>query len=140
MADFGVVLVQTVDPERVTYPPWLDPEEGEDPTRLNPRGHVLHRYARIRVEPADSPTVEFNAVVGGVQAPAEGSLTGRSISWSFGSWPAGAPIPALTSPFGGKSSRVTFTARGAYPGHYVLVARRFQGGHVCYPFDVEPTP
>lgn len=138
MADFDVVLVQTVDPARVSYPIWTDPADGEDPTRLNPRGNVQHRYARIGVTAIEAePTIEFDAVVGGVQAPDDASLGGRRFSWFFGSWPTGAPIPPLTSPVGGKTSRVTFPVRSRWPGHYVLVARRPTGGHICFPFDIE---
>lgn len=136
MSDFDVAPVQTVGPARVSFPVWSDLEDGDDPTRLNARGHVPHRYTRIA---AGAGVLEFNAIVDGVQAPAEAALLGRAISWSFGVIPEGAPMPAITSPVGGKSSRATFAIGTAYPGHYVIVARRAGGGHVGYPFDVEPT-
>lgn len=137
MADFDLVLVQTIDPARVTYPPWVDPSLGADPSRIAPRGHVLHRYARIGVESDDVLSVEFNAVVGGVQAPADAALGGRLFGWVFSLWPAGAPIPEITSPVAAKTSRASFVCRGAYPGHYVIRAKRPSGGSVSFPFDVE---
>ena len=140
MADFDLVLVQTIDPERVTYPTWIDPALGADPSRIAPRGHVLHRHARIGVDAGDVLSVEFNAVVGGVQAPADAALGGRLFSWVFSLWPVGAPIPEIASPVDTKTSRARFICRGAYPGHYVMRAKRPSGGSVSFPFDVELDP
>lgn len=140
MADFGVVLVQTIDPERVTYPVWIDPEHGADPGRLNPRGHVQHRYARVGVSAGTVTSIFFHAVVAGVDAPADAALGGRLFSWSMGVWPLDSPVPIITSPYDSKTSQAQVPIFGRYPGHWVIVARRPGGGHVAFPFDVEIDP
>lgn len=137
MADFDV---EALDSDFITPLPstrWTDPAASEDPTRLNPRGHVQHRYQRIIVAPGFSQAVEFRAIVGGVPAPADAALGGRLFSWSFGVIPTAAPMPSITSPISGKTSRAQVTFAGFYPGHYVIVCARPGGGHIGYPFDVE---
>ncbi len=137
MADFDVELLTgdfiSAQPSSI----WTDPAMNDDPTRLNPRGHVQHRHMKLLVAAAGSLSVRLRAVVGGVAAPADGALGGRLFGWSVGIWPAGAPIPMITSPFGGKTSQASFTLLGLYPGHYVFVAARPDGGHIGYPLDVE---
>ena len=115
-------------------------EAGVDPTRLNPRGHVQHRHMKLRISATGSMDVLMRAIVAGVTAPADGALGGRLFGWSVGLWPAGAPIPMITSPDGGKTSQARFTLQGRFPGHYVIVAARPNGGHIGYPLDVEVIP
>jgi hypothetical protein len=139
VADFSVVLVQTIDPPRLTYAAWIDPPQGEDPTRLNPRAHVAHRYARLQVEAMTTGTLELNAIVNGVQAPADAALGGRLFDWSIGEGPVGAPWPVITSPIAGKTSRaqIDLAAIRAYPGHWLVAIARPGSGGVVVAFDVE---
>ena len=140
MADFDVELLTgdfvVAQPSSI----WTDPALDEDPTRLNPRGHVQHRHMKLRISATGSMDVLMRAIVAGVTAPADGALGGRLFGWSVGIWPAGAPIPMITSPDGGKTSQARFTLQGRFPGHYVIVAARPNGGHIGYPLDVEVIP
>ena len=116
---------------------WVDPPIDGDPTRLNTLAHVDHRYMRSRVLPTGSTTLEIRAIVGGVEAPADGALGGRLFAWVHSMRPQLAPVPLIASPIGGKTSVAQVTISGAYPGHYRILATRPGSGVLAIPFDVE---
>lgn len=136
MADFDV---EVVSGDIIAYPStqWTDPALPEDPTRLNPRGHVQHRHMRFVIAPESTLAVVFQTIVAGVHGPDDAALGGRLFGWSMGIWPTGAPVPAVVSPYGGKTSRGQVVLKGRYPGHWVMTCARPGGGHIGYPFDIE---
>lgn len=140
MADFEVELLAGDFVAAVASTTWTDPAVAEDPTRLNPLGHVQHRHTRVDVAFGSTVTVQLQAIVGGVHAPADAALGGRLFTWSMGIWAPGAPIPMIVSPYGGKTSVARTSISWSHPGHYVIVAARPSGGHVGYPFDVRALP
>jgi hypothetical protein len=111
VADFDVEVVSL---DFIAYPSslWTDPALPEDPTRLNPRGHVQHRHTKFVIAPAATLQVVFQTIVNGVHAPADGALGGRLFGWSMGVWPTGAPVPAITSPISGRTSRAQVGLKG----------------------------
>lgn len=116
---------------------WVDPPIDGDPTRLNTLAHVDHRFFRTRVLPTATTTLEIRAIVGGVEAPADGALGGRLFAWVHSLRPTGAPVPLISSPVGGKTSVAQVSVAGAWPGHYRILATRPGSGAIAIPFDVE---
>jgi hypothetical protein len=137
VADFDVEVVNLDFIAYSSSSIWTDPALPEDPTRLNPRGHVQHRHTKFVIAPDSTLQVVFQAIADGVHGPEDADLGGRLFGWSMGIWPAGAPVPAIVSPIAGRTSRAQVGLKGRYPGHWVVTCARPGGGHICYPFDVE---
>jgi hypothetical protein len=136
VADFSIVFADVSG--RLTIADWIDKPTATDPTRLNPRAHVPHRYARFRLGASESAYLELHAVVAGVNAPADGALGGRLFSWHGGTKPPMGPAPIITSPVSSKTSIARVSLVGLYPGHYRVVCSRPDSGSVAIPFEVEP--
>jgi hypothetical protein len=128
MADFDLVHVPTA---YMTWVEWTDPLG-----RINPLAGRPHRY--LAVQNSVVSTLEFNAVVGGVQAPTDASLGGRLFSWAWVDWHnygISSP-PPLLSPIAGKTSRATVTVVGAQTGLGLIQCIRDTGGSILFPFVI----
>jgi len=139
MADFSVnVLLAAPD---VQTQAWSDPATASAPSRLNPAAGRPHLYWRV----VAGNTIEFRAVVGGVEAPADAALGGRLINWAWveGCYEGLFSPPAIVSPVGGKTSiaQVAIPSSGSGSlGHFTIQAWRSAGGAVLVPFMVISAP
>jgi hypothetical protein len=123
LADFDLQV--TIGAEVVD---WLDEPSGSAQSRLNPAAGALHKNWRARV----GVGVIVKAVVGGVVGPADGSLGGRLFSCWFAEKPLG-PITTITQPAGHSAvAQLVFM----WPGNYLLVFYRPDGGSVGIPIEV----
>jgi hypothetical protein len=110
---------------------WVDPADGEKPSRLNYNEARPHTYRETTV----GVPVTISAIVNGVTAPLDAALGGDLFTAWFGEVPTW-PAPALSSP-AGQSSVVTFTPE--HEGHHLLVGSRASGGRILVPIEVVGT-
>lgn len=128
MADFDLVHVPAA---KIAWQIWTDTNV---PSRLNPVTGLPHRYLTVQ----DTVTIEFNTIVGGVQAPADAALGGRLFTWAWVDFfnRGLASPPPIVSPVGfGFSSKATVDLTGHPRGHYVIQALRPTGGSILFPFE-----
>ena len=125
MAEFTVQVASGVTVER-----WTDPASSTGkPSRVAPHPGKPQLYYRAK----QSDTIVLKAVLGGVVAPADATLSGRLFA------------PFLTEGFGPPlfASPVGYSSIIAWnpvnPGHHVVGIRRPQGGAVLVHFDIEGT-
>ena len=136
MSNFEVNVVLAEPQVRLEI--WTDPATAGTPTRLNAFNGLPHKYWRLE----QGATIEFRAVVDGVEAPADGALGGKLINWAWVETPylgIGTP-PAIITPVGGKASIAQVATVSGTPftsqGHYVIQAWRESGGGVLIPFEI----
>lgn len=134
MPDFSVNVVRNAP--TVDTVVWTDPASETAPTRINP-AEVSPRYWRVEL----GATIEFRAVVAGVEAPADPALDSRLINWAWveGPFEGLASPPPIVTPVGGKTAVAQVDTTGAELGHYTIQAWRADGGAVLVPFEVEET-
>lgn len=123
MADFTLVAASGVSVEE-----WLDPTDGDNLSRLNPRlGQPQRRFmGTVGVQ------IVLNAVVGGTTAPLDSALEGRLFVPFVVQQPVGV-VDTFTTDSGQSSvARVTPTK----VGHYHFRVRRWGGGIVHMHVDV----
>jgi hypothetical protein len=126
MPDFELRITSTASPTV-----WEDPEDGGNPSRINP--DPAHPYLYLRVTPPSHVVVE--ATVNGVEGPLDGALDGRLFQVHFAEWSGFYP-PPITQP-SGQTSVAEFDVTDEHLGHFVIVFRRPSGGAVLLHFDVE---
>lgn len=123
MADFSLTATAGT-----TLEEWEDPAEGSAPSRINAHAGKPPRH---RVGAFGVP-IRVAAVIGGVVAPADGTLGGRLFTMAVVEAPGGI-FPGMTQPTG-KTSEQQFTPLES--GHYVVQALRPGGGLFAIHFDV----
>lgn len=106
---------------------WVD---DASPSRINPLPDRAHTYWTTTA----GQTITVTAIVGSTIAPMDASLGGRLFYSKWSEWPTDTAPPAVVvTP--GQSSVMTFMP--LWPGHYVFVMKRQEGGGVMIPFEVE---
>jgi hypothetical protein len=108
--------------------PWRDPDGTSAPSRLAFDARTPPTYRSI----PGGGTVVVEAVVGGVQAPADSTLGGRLFFVSWGEWSGAAP-PTITQPTAGVSAHAVVVFDPVHHlGHHVLTFSRLSADLTTY--------
>lgn len=112
--------------------PWVDTASATRASRLNADPEHLHSHRKY-VLVGGTVSVQFRAIVGGVDAPLDAALGGNLFTAAWVEW-SGSSQPAMTQN-AGQSSVVYITATAV--GHYCVSFTRTNGGGMLVHFDVE---
>ncbi len=114
--------------------PWVDEASNTEASRLNPDPEHLPSYRKITIV-AGAATVEFRAIVGGVEAPLDTALGGDLFTAAWAEWSGISPPPIVQT--SGQTSVLNVPLTSSNVGHFCLSLTRPNGGGMLIHFDVE---